>query len=50
MVKDAELIFYGIDNVKTMDTVYITEGKWTHYLFMNLVFTLCVAYRMEQTW
>ena len=27
MVKDAELIFYGIDNVKTMDTVYITEGE-----------------------
>ncbi len=27
MVKDAELIFYGLDNIKEMDTIYITEGE-----------------------
>ena len=27
MVKNAELIFYGLDNIKEMDTIYITEGE-----------------------
>lgn len=27
LVKDAELIFYGLDNIKEMDTIYITEGE-----------------------
>ena len=27
MVKNAELIFYGLDNIKQMDTIYITEGE-----------------------
>ena len=27
LYKDAELIFYGIDNIKAMDKIYITEGE-----------------------
>ena len=27
LFKDAELIFYGIDNIKTMNKIYITEGE-----------------------
>jgi len=27
LFKDAELIFYGLDNIKTMDTIYVVEGE-----------------------
>ena len=42
LYKDAELIFYGIDNIVEMDTIYITEGEMDALsLFEAGIFSVC---------
>jgi twinkle protein len=42
LYKDAELIFYGIDNIVEMDTIYITEGEMDAMsLFEAGIFSVC---------
>jgi len=42
LYKNAELVFYGLDRIKTMDKIYITEGEIDALsLFESGIFSVC---------
>ena len=46
LFKDAELIFYGLDNIKTMDTIYVVEGEIDALSFTKQDFIVFVQFLM----
>jgi twinkle protein len=48
MVSGAELIFYGLDNIKTMEKIYIVEAKLTRCHFTKPVSIQFAAFQMAR--